>query len=107
LPAWDALTPFPRRLFGTDSRFAAASPESLLSATRSTASARNSGVYNPFGILVISILRFHSFYETLDSTFFSLPQTHQGKMCCGRAPQQTLIAGKEAWNEKVINLNSI
>ena len=34
-------------------------------------------------------------------------RTHQGKMCCGRTPLQTLIAGKEAWNEKVTNLNSI
>ena len=31
--------------------------------------------------------------------------THQGKMCCGRIPLQTLIAGKEAWQEKVNNLN--
>ena len=34
-------------------------------------------------------------------------RTHQGKMCCGRTPLQTLIAGKEAWNEKVTNLNLI
>ena len=34
-------------------------------------------------------------------------RTHQGKMCCGRTPLQTLIAGKGAWNEKVTNLNSI
>ena len=32
-------------------------------------------------------------------------RTHQGKMCCGRTPLQTLIAGKEAWKEKVDNLN--
>ena len=32
-------------------------------------------------------------------------RTHQGKMCCGRTPLQTLIAGKEAWQEKVDNLN--
>ena len=31
--------------------------------------------------------------------------THQGKMCCGRTPLQTLIEGKEAWQEKVDNLN--
>ncbi len=34
-------------------------------------------------------------------------RTHQGKMCCGRTPLQTLIAGKEAWNENVANLNLI
>ena len=39
--------------------------------------------------------------------YYNNERTHQGKMCCGRTPQQTLIAGKEAWNEKVINLNSI
>lgn len=32
-------------------------------------------------------------------------RTHQGKMCCGRTPLQTLIAGKEVWNEKVQHLN--
>ena len=34
-------------------------------------------------------------------------RTHQGKMCCRRTPVQTLIAGKEAWNEKVASLNLI
>lgn len=32
-------------------------------------------------------------------------RTHQGKMCCGCTPLQTLIAGKEAWQEKIDNLN--
>ncbi|MDP2109762.1 MAG: hypothetical protein Q8N48_10285 [Thiobacillus sp.] len=27
-------------------------------------------------------------------------RTHHGKMCCGHTPLQTLIAGKEAWQEK-------
>lgn len=27
-------------------------------------------------------------------------RTHQGKMCCGRTPMATLIAGKTVWNEK-------
>lgn len=31
----------------------------------------------------------------------------KNRVCCGRTPQQTLIAGKEAWNEKVTNLNLI
>jgi transposase InsO family protein len=33
-------------------------------------------------------------------------RTHQGKMCCGRTPFQTLIDGKEAWNDKITILNS-
>lgn len=39
--------------------------------------------------------------------YYNNERTHQGKMCCGRTPLQTLIAGKEAWNEKVTNLNLI
>ncbi len=33
-------------------------------------------------------------------------RTHQGKMCCGRTPIQTLIDGKEAWHDKITALNS-
>ena len=33
-------------------------------------------------------------------------RTHQGKMCCGRTPIQTLIDGKEVWNDKITALNS-
>ena len=32
-------------------------------------------------------------------------RTHQGKMCCGRTPMETLIDGKQIWKEK--NLNQI
>lgn len=32
-------------------------------------------------------------------------RTHQGKMCRGRTPLQTLIAGKEVWKDKVDNLH--
>lgn len=32
-------------------------------------------------------------------------RTHQGKMCCGRTPMQTLIDGKIIWKEKVDSLN--
>ena len=39
--------------------------------------------------------------------YYNNARTHQGKMCCGRTPVQTLIAGKEAWNEKVTSLNLI
>ena len=33
-------------------------------------------------------------------------RTHQGKMCCGRTPWQTWLEGKNAWNQKVEQLNS-
>lgn len=33
-------------------------------------------------------------------------RTHQGKMCCGRTPMQTLIDGKEVWHDKITSLNS-
>lgn len=32
-------------------------------------------------------------------------RTHQGKMCCGRTPMQTLLDGKREWRLKVNNLN--
>ncbi|MET0105011.1 MAG: integrase core domain-containing protein, partial [Sedimenticola sp.] len=32
-------------------------------------------------------------------------RTHQGKMCCGRTPMQTLRDGRQLWDEKVGNLN--
>ena len=32
-------------------------------------------------------------------------RTHQGKMCCGRTPMQTLLDGKKIVREKVDNLN--
>lgn len=32
-------------------------------------------------------------------------RTHQGKMCCGRTPMDTLLDGKKIWQEKVDNLN--
>ena len=30
-------------------------------------------------------------------SYYNNARTHQGKMCCGRTPMQTLIDGKEAW----------
>lgn len=33
-------------------------------------------------------------------------RTHQGKMCCGRTPMQTLLDGKKLWMEKVERLNA-
>jgi transposase InsO family protein len=30
-------------------------------------------------------------------------RTHQGKMCCGRTPIETLNDGKKIWQEKLVN----
>jgi hypothetical protein len=32
-------------------------------------------------------------------------RSHQGKMCCGRTPMQTLLDGRALWDEKVGDLN--
>ena len=37
--------------------------------------------------------------------FYNNDRTHQGKMCCGRTPMQTLLDGKALWIEKVDALN--
>ena len=37
--------------------------------------------------------------------YYNQDRTHQGKVCCGRTPMQTMIDGKEAYNEKVNALN--
>lgn len=37
--------------------------------------------------------------------YYNRDRTHQGKMCRGRTPLQTMIDAKEIWNEKVQNLN--
>jgi transposase InsO family protein len=51
-------------------------------------------------------------YETIDDLQIDLDKwmqdynnkrTHQGKMCCGRTPMQTLIDGKKIWKEKFVN----
>lgn len=53
-------------------------------------------------------------YTTLDELqkdlddwirYYNHERTHQGKMCCGRTPIETLIDGKKFWKEKVENLN--
>ena len=36
---------------------------------------------------------------------YNYQRTHQGKMCCGRTPMETLLDGKKIWKEKVENLN--
>lgn len=37
--------------------------------------------------------------------YYNNERTHQGKMCCGRTPLETLIDGKEIWRNKIDNLN--
>lgn len=53
-------------------------------------------------------------YTTLDElqkdlddwlVYYNHQRTHQGKMCCGRTPMETLHDGKRIWKEKVENLN--
>lgn len=48
-------------------------------------------------------------FETIDQLrkeldtwieFYNTERTHQGKMCCGRTPLETLIDGKTVWAEK-------
>ncbi len=41
--------------------------------------------------------------EWIDS--YNTERTHEGKMCCGRTPFATMLAGKEIWDEKVATLN--
>ncbi len=36
---------------------------------------------------------------------YNTQRTHQGKMCSGRTPMQTLLEGKSLWAEKVGQLN--
>lgn len=36
-------------------------------------------------------------------TWYNNERTHQGKMCCGRTPLETMIEGKEIWKEKYVN----
>ena len=35
--------------------------------------------------------------------YYNNERTHQGKMCCGRTPMETLVAGKKIWQEKLLN----
>lgn len=38
--------------------------------------------------------------------YYNGARTHQGKMCCGRTPMQTLIDAKEVWDDKITTLNN-
>lgn len=51
-------------------------------------------------------------YETIEDlqkdldvwlVHYNNERTHQGKMCCGRTPMETLIDGKEVWKQKYLN----
>ena len=35
--------------------------------------------------------------------YYNRERTHQGKMCCGRTPWDTLMDGKQIWQEKYVN----
>lgn len=35
--------------------------------------------------------------------YYNNQRTHQGKMCCGRTPMQTLEDGKQIWKEKFVD----
>lgn len=35
--------------------------------------------------------------------YYNTERTHQGKMCCGRTPFETMMDGKEIWKEKFVN----
>lgn len=35
--------------------------------------------------------------------YYNNERTHQGKMCCGRTPMETLTDGKQIWQEKCFN----
>jgi transposase InsO family protein len=37
--------------------------------------------------------------------YYNNHRTHQGKICCGRTPMQTMMAGREIWSEKTFGLN--
>lgn len=34
---------------------------------------------------------------------YNMERTHQGKMCCGRTPLETLEDGKRLWQDKNLN----
>ena len=35
--------------------------------------------------------------------YYNTERTHQGKICCGRTPMDTLIDGKKIWQDKFVN----
>ena len=51
--------------------------------------------------LYADIESLHSDLDVWMSTYNN-ERTHQGKMCCGRTPMETLNDGKKIWEEKKI-----
>ena len=37
--------------------------------------------------------------------YYNNERTHQGKICCGRTPMETLVDGKRVWAEKNLSSN--
>jgi hypothetical protein len=35
--------------------------------------------------------------------YYNVDRTHQGKMCCGRTPMQTLLDGRKEWHDKSLH----
>lgn len=52
-------------------------------------------IYNDIESLQIDLDEWLNYYNN--------ERTHQGKMCCGRTPMETLLDGKQIWKEKFIN----
>ena len=48
--------------------------------------------------------RLESLQTDLDEwlEYYNTERTHQGKMCCGRTPMETLENGKKIWQEKLV-----
>ena len=48
--------------------------------------------------------RLETLQEDLDEwmRYYNNDRTHQGKMCCGRTPFETLEDGKGLWEEKLV-----
>ena len=68
---------------------------------------RKRGIFvSPSGVRSVWLRRdLESFKKRL--AYYNYDRTHQGKMCCGRTPIQTLIDGKEAWRDKIATLNNL
>ena len=47
----------------------------------------------------------HTLQADLDEWLhaYNTERTHQGKMCCGRTPFETMIEGTVIWKEKFVN----
>lgn len=52
-------------------------------------------IYNDIASLQIDLDEWLNYYNN--------ERTHQGKMCCGRTPMETLLDGKQIWKEKSFN----